>query len=116
MKTASITSSLAVRTVIATLLRDGDASLQTVATQLDVSPRSLQRQLMASGTNFRELVLAVRLQTACQLLVDSELSLTEISCRLGYSGPSGFSRVFKKLMKVQPVVYRRRQRAATRVG
>lgn len=91
---------------------NGDASLPQVARRLELSPRTLQRQLSASGTSFSELVADVRLDTACHLLARSDLSLATIASQLGYTGPSSFSRCFMRLMKIQPAVYRRQQIAA----
>lgn len=111
MKTVPVASPKAVRATIAILLQDGDASLQNTARRLGISPRSLQRQLTAIGTSYSDLVAEVRLATACHLLTESELSIADIAYRLGYSGPSSFSRVFMRLMKIQPAVYRRQRMA-----
>jgi AraC-like DNA-binding protein len=78
---------------------------------LDISPRSLQRHLTEMGTSYSVLLAEVRLDTACRLLTESELSIAEIAYRLGYSGPSSFSRIFMRLMKIQPAVYRRQRMA-----
>jgi AraC-like DNA-binding protein len=40
--------------------------------------------------------------------------LSDIAKVLGYSNASSFSRSFARLMKIQPVVYRRQQRAGKR--
>jgi AraC-like DNA-binding protein len=93
--------------MIATLLRDGDVSLRSTAQRLGISPRSLQRQLTAIGTSYSNLVAEVRLDAACHLLAEGELSIADIAYRLGYSGPSSFSRIFMRVMKIQPSVYRR---------
>jgi AraC-like DNA-binding protein len=53
----------------------------------------------------------VRLNVACHLLADSSKRLSEIAKFLGYANASSFSRTFARLMKVQPVVYRRQQLA-----
>jgi len=102
--------------MIVTLLTDGDASLRNTARRLGVSPRSLQRQLAAIGRSFSGLVAEVRLDTACRLLNEPELSITEIAFRLGYSGPSSFSRIFMRLMKIRPTVYRKQLMAGLHGG
>jgi transcriptional regulator GlxA family with amidase domain len=56
----------------------------------------------------------LRLKIACRLLVDSSKPLSDIAKFLGYSNASSFSRSFARLMKIQPVVYRRQQRAGKR--
>lgn len=109
MKPVPVPSLLSIRETIAELMRAGDASLPLAARKLGMSSRSLQRQLAASGSSFSELVAEVRLKTACQLLVQSDLSLAAIAGRLGYRGPSSFSRSFMRLMRIQPTVYRRQK-------
>jgi AraC-like DNA-binding protein len=111
MKTVPIPSRTSIRATIATLMRDGEASLPHVAQRLGLSRRTLQRQLSDLDTSFSELVAEVRLDTACHLLSKSDLSLATIANRLGYRGPSSFSRSFMRLMKIQPAVYRRQQMA-----
>ena len=53
----------------------------------------------------------VRLDIACRLLMDSTQRLSDISKFLGYANASSFSRTFVRLMKVQPLVYRRQKLA-----
>jgi len=75
-----------------------------------VSARSLQRHLCELGTSYSELVAEVRLDAACRLLAESNARIADIALHLGYAGPSSFSRTFLRLMKIQPVIYRRQQR------
>ncbi|WP_246667925.1 MULTISPECIES: AraC family transcriptional regulator [Bradyrhizobium] len=63
------------------------------------------------GTSYRAMLAEVRLNMACQLLADSGKPLSDVAKFLGYSSASSFSRTFARLMKVQPVVYRRQQLA-----
>jgi AraC-like DNA-binding protein len=112
MKPVSVPSQHSVRATIAALLRQGDASLQRAAQHLEVSPRSLQRHLTGLGTSYSELVAEVRLDMACHLLAESDQSISNIAGRLGYAGPSSFSRAFMHLMKIRPVAYRRKRMAS----
>jgi len=98
------------------LLREGDASLPHAARRLGLSSRSLQRHLTGMGTSYSEIVAEVRLDMADRLLADSDQSISSIAYRLGYAGPSSFSRTFMRLMKVQPIVYRRQRRMARKRG
>nr|WP_249794499.1 AraC family transcriptional regulator [Bradyrhizobium sp. BRP56] len=63
------------------------------------------------GTSYRAMLAEVRLSMACQLLGHSSKRLSEVAKFLGYSNASSFSRTFARLMKVQPVVYKRQQLA-----
>ena len=48
---------------------------------------------------------------AYELLRTKDLSVTEISERLGYAHPSSFIRMFKKIHGVTPTLYREQSRA-----
>jgi AraC-like DNA-binding protein len=109
MKPIQIPSRYSVRAAIAASLCHGDAALQRTALQLGMSPRSLQRHLAAMGTSYSDMVAEVRLDTACHLLLESNERISEIALRLGYAGTSSFSRVFMRLIKIQPVIYRRQR-------
>jgi AraC-like DNA-binding protein len=90
-------------------MRHGGAKLQRTARQLGVSGRSLQRRLADMGTSYSELVAEVRLDTACQLLAESDERVCDIAARLGFSSASSFNRAFMRLMKIRPGAYRRQQ-------
>ncbi|GLH77118.1 transcriptional regulator [Bradyrhizobium sp. SSBR45G] len=62
-----------------------------VARSMGLSTRTLQRRLTDVNTSFRKLVEAARMDEALRLMNDRDLSLSEISRRLGYSEPSAFS-------------------------
>jgi len=110
MKAIRLPSSRAVRAAIVALLQQGDVSLDSTARALKVSSRTLQRHLGRMGTSHSEMLAEVRLDVACRLLADSSKRLSDIAKFLGYSNASSFSRTFVRLMKIQPVVYRRQQR------
>ncbi len=74
----------------------GCSSLEEVAQTLRVSPRSLQRTLMENGTTFSLIVERYKRQTAFQLLLREEMSISEIAVRVGYTDTSNFGRAFRK--------------------
>ena len=51
----------------------------------------------------------LRIQQALLLLVDPDLSITEIAHSVGYSDSSYFARVFKQEVGESPKVYRQRR-------
>lgn len=51
-----------------------------------------------------------RLETACRLLVDTELKVWQIANLLGYSSIQVFSRAFTRWADIRPTAYRRRER------
>jgi AraC-like DNA-binding protein len=109
MKAVRLPSTQAIRAVIAASLRHGDATLDSTARALKISSRTLQRHLGRMGTSHSEMLAEVRLHIACRLLADSTKRLSDIARHVGYSNASSFSRTFARLMKIQPVIYRRQQ-------
>ncbi|WP_417693640.1 AraC family transcriptional regulator ligand-binding domain-containing protein [Roseibium sp.] len=93
---------------ISECLKQGEASLMTVAGRLGMSRRGLQRQLEHSNTTFRALLDDVRHSLALRYLKESDLSLSEIAYRLGYSELSAFSRAAKGWFGVPPLQMRHR--------
>ncbi len=49
----------------------------------------------------------VRLQLACELLIDTELSLYQVANRVGYESDLAFTRTFKKRLGLTPTAYRK---------
>ncbi|MCA1402840.1 AraC family transcriptional regulator [Bradyrhizobium sp. BRP56] len=111
MRTVRLPSSEAVRAAIVASLRHGDAAINGTARACKIGTRTLQRHLGRMGTSYRAMLAEVRLSMACQLLGHSSKRLSEVAKFLGYSNASSFSRTFARLMKVQPVVYKRQQLA-----
>jgi AraC-like DNA-binding protein len=109
MKRVCTPSRYAIRAAIAASLRQGGATLPRAARQLGMSSRSLQRRIAEISTSYSELVAEVRIDTACHLLTESDERIADIATRLGFAGPSSFSRTFVRLMKIQPAAYRRQQ-------
>lgn len=89
-------------------LSTGACDLASLANQLAMSPRTLQRRLSAEGQSFGPLRDGVRDAHARRLLADREVSVTEIAYRLGYSDTAHFSRAFKRRNGLAPSVFRAR--------
>lgn len=84
-------------------------SLASVATQLNLSNRTLQRLLQQQQTRFRDLVAHCRHQLALQLLTNSALSLQQIAAALGFEEQSSFQKAFKHWQGCSPGAYRQQQ-------
>lgn len=98
-----------VRQEIMRLMSSQEPTLDMVASKLNVSGRTLQRRLINEGTGYRELMDEVRKDMAEQLVVNSQLSFTEIAFRLGFRDASNFSRVFRRWFAMSPSDYRQQQ-------
>lgn len=92
-------------------LHMGDVSIDKVAQSMDISVRTLQRELHFAGTEFRSLTGMMRIKRATELLQERGLSLTLISEDLGYASPTGFSRAFRNVTGLSPREYRMRVRS-----
>jgi AraC-like DNA-binding protein len=88
------------------LLPKGNPNQQTVAQALCMSSRTLQRRLQSLGSSFSETLDTLRRELAAQYMQQSQLSINEISCLLGFSNPSNFNRAFKRWYHKSPGLYR----------
>ncbi|PSW16915.1 AraC family transcriptional regulator [Photobacterium sanctipauli] len=93
---------------LAPYLSRQDMNIEQAAAILDTSTRTLQRRLAAEHTSFKNVKDNIMLATACRLMENPELSLTDISTELGYANIAHFSRAFKKLTGFPPKAYRKR--------
>jgi AraC-like DNA-binding protein len=96
--------------VIALLLPNGQARLDSVAAQLGAAPRALQRSLEAEGTTFAGLLGEVRRELA-QVYLDGSQPITAVSEQLGYASPSAFTRWFVSEFGTSPHSWRNDRRA-----
>jgi AraC-like DNA-binding protein len=101
-----VISILSVRQVMTEMLSTGYPTLALVASELEVSPRTLQRRLAENQMSHSQLVNQVRLARACQLLARRELQISDISRETGYATPSAFSRAFQSWMGASPREFR----------
>lgn len=92
--------------VLRTQMSSQSAALDNVAGLLAIHPRKLNRRLENEGTSFRTLRNETRLEHACQLLKDTDLSLTQISLALDYADLSVFSHAFRRMSGTTPSLWR----------
>lgn len=83
------------------------AKIGAVASELLLTPRTLQRKLGQSGSSFRAIQEQVILREVIQLLGETNTSISEIGLLLGYSEISAFSRAMKSMTGRSPVELRR---------
>lgn len=81
--------------------------LEGAAEHLRLSPGQLRKRLYRTGTSYKKLVLEMRMELAKHYLLDTQLSVQEISYLLDYSQPAPFSRAFKLHHSLAPDQYRR---------
>jgi AraC-like DNA-binding protein len=93
--TPAAATSHAVRDLVRTHLATGRCTADVIARRLGLEKRTLQRHLASEGTAFLDIVNAVRVELATQLLQCRERRLREIAGRLGFSDETAFSRWFR---------------------
>jgi len=89
---ASRTTASETEAAILALLPSGRANLTSVASTLDLPPRTLQRHLAAEGQEFSALLERARQERLRALLANPALRLTDVAGLLGYSSLAAFSR------------------------
>lgn len=85
----------------------GEASVESVASALGTSPRTLQRRLTERGTTFAEARAGWIERRATSLLAETELSIEEIAARLGYGSRAAFERAYVRWTGRPPASSRR---------
>lgn len=91
------------------LIRDAlpdNLSLDTVATRLHLSPRTLSRRLEEEGSSFRAIKDATRRDIAYARLTKTRQPIAAIAADLGYAEPSAFYRAFIAWSGLSPERYR----------
>jgi len=81
--------------------------IDAVATQFGMHRRTLDRQLQQHGVHYRDLLDAVRLEAACELLRDTGLQVQQIAESLRYSSAANFSTAFRRWTGQSPMDFRR---------
>ncbi|GIN66539.1 MULTISPECIES: AraC family transcriptional regulator [Bacillus] len=76
-------------------LTAGRPDIQTVASELGMSDRTLQRRLTDEGTSFKHLLTQVRHEQAREYLADPSLDIKEVAFLIGYEDQNSFYRAFR---------------------
>lgn len=70
--------------------------LHDIAQQLHMTPRSIGRKLQEEGTSLRNIKTSLRREYATRLMSTENLSVADISERVGFSETASFCRAFKR--------------------
>lgn len=76
-------------------LTAGRPDIQTVASELGMSDRTLQRRLTDEGTSSKHLLTQVRHEQAREYLADPSLDIKEVAFLIGYEDQNSFYRAFR---------------------
>jgi AraC-like DNA-binding protein len=78
----------------------------TTARLLQLTPRTLRRQLRQQNTSFQELLDEVRAHIGTKYLRDTAMTTEDIAFALGFSDAANFRHAFRRWMKTTPREYR----------
>lgn len=96
---------------ISSRLATGEAfDLEGVAGALGYAPRALQYRLELQTTSYEAILIETRRRLAERYLRDTDLAITEISARLGFSELSAFTRAAQRWFDMPPRSYRNHMR------
>ena len=83
-------------------------TLKAISVRYYISPCYFSRTFKSlCGLSFTEYLNNVRIKAAEELLAGTDMTVTDISAAVGFSGSTHFDRVFKKITGVSPTAYRR---------
>jgi AraC family transcriptional regulator len=86
---------------------DRDLPLEEIAAAAYLSPFHFARLFKkATGASPHAYLATLRAARAQTLLADTDLSITEISARVGYSSPSHFTKAFRQITGLTPRAFR----------
>lgn len=84
-----------------------EIDLDSLARHVHLNPTYLSRFFRQTvGISFSQYLRKYRINQAQRLLKQSDLSIVEVGCGIGYSEPTHFSRVFKQETGMTPSQYR----------
>lgn len=95
-----------VKAVLTEMMRGERPSIEAVARQLLLSPRTLQRRLAEAQTSYQSILDNVRKDIACKLLSHTSMEPGEIAFYLGFEEANSFQRAFCKWQGMTPTQWR----------
>jgi AraC family transcriptional regulator len=86
---------------------DRDLPIEELAAAAYLSPFHFARLFKKlTGASPHAYLASLRVQRAQQLLAETDLSISELSARVGYSSPSHFSKAFRQVTGLTPRAFR----------
>lgn len=85
-----------------------DLKIQAVADKFGVTVVELNRILLFQAErNFEDFLNYLRVNKACELMLSTKMSITDIAIEVGYNTVKTFSRNFVKLKNMTPATFRK---------
>jgi AraC-like DNA-binding protein len=95
-----------VRMILGRRMHGERPTVDKIADEMRMSPRTLQRRLEAVGTTYQELLDEVRRQSARRLLSNTDLDAGEVAFLLGFEELNSFTRAFHTWEGTTPTRWR----------
>ena len=88
-------------------------TVKSIADYCDISTSSLQHRFKnETGYSVSQAINREKIQRACTMLAETDLSCSEIASVLGYSTQSHFNERFRQSMHMTPLRYRKKNRSS----
>jgi len=101
-----------IRQVVESVELDPSKTIEDLAHLINLSRSRLGHLFrLEVGTDLESFVRAARLEKAARLLLETELSIKQISATVGYHHASSFDRGFEKKFGASPANYRKKCRS-----
>ena len=89
--------------------KDNSLSLEDIARKYNMSASGLSKYIKDKcNLKYSEYVVSLRIEEACRLLTETDMTVQEITFEVGYNDLVSFSKKFKNRMGVSPGEYRKR--------
>lgn len=85
-----------IRTELAKYEYDRMPGLDALSSTLHMTTRNVCRKLQEEGTTFRKIKASLRREYAIRLLTSEQLSIADVSARVGFAETASFCRAFKR--------------------
>lgn len=96
--------------VVGKRISENTLSSETLADDFCLSQRHFSRRVKSvTGVNTALYIRSLRIKKACELLRDTDLTISEIFVECGFDSANYFSRVFKQVMGMSPSEYRKEE-------
>lgn len=88
-----------------------DISLKSISEKFFISPYYFSRTFKkVSGLSFIDYLNSVRIKEAQKLLIRTDKNITQISEDVGYKSTTHFDRIFKKIIGMSPLAYKKKNK------
>ena len=86
-----------------------NVNLEYIADEMCLSPKYVSRFFNQNNElSYRDYRLQIKMDRAKSLLTTTHLDVCEIAIELGYQNPESFMRIFKRMTKMTPTQYRKK--------